>query len=184
MLREQPHETQLYGLIAEFATPDAVILAARKAHEAGYRRMDAYSPLPVHGLAEAMGVRRTRVPFVVLVGALCGAVFGYGLQYYMTALAYVHNIGGRPIHSWPSYIPVTFETTVLFASLSAVVGMLVMNGLPQPYHPVFNHPRFAAEASTDRFFLCIEAHDLNFSLDETAQFLRTLDPVDVAEVYD
>ena len=184
MLRDQPHEPELYGLLAEFAAPDDVVAAAERVYAAGYRRIDAYSPLPVHGLAEAMGVTRTAVPLVVLIGAICGAVFGYGLQYYMTALSYVHNIGGRPIHSWPSFIPVTFETTVLFASLFAVVGMIAMNGLPAPYHPVFNHSRFATEASVDRFFLCIEAHDPKFSLNETAEFLRSLEPVEVAEVYD
>ena len=183
MLRDRPHEPKLYGVMAEFATPDDLLRAAEHAYREGYRQMDGYSPMPVHGLAEAMGVRRTRVPLVVLIGGLCGAAFGYGLQYFMAALSYVHNVGGRPVHSWPAFVPVTFETTVLFASLSAVIGMIVMNGLPKPYHPVFNNPRFAA-ASSDRFFLCLEARDERFDRNRTFEFVQTLGALEVTEVYD
>jgi hypothetical protein len=183
MLRDQPYTPVLHGVIAEFATPDELVHAAQAAYNDGYRRMDAYTPMPVHGLAEAMGVHSTRVPLVVLVGAICGASFGYGLQYFMAALSYVHNVGGRPVHSWPSFIPVTFETTVLFASITAVVGMFAMNGLPRPYHPVFNHPGFEL-ASSERFFLCLEARDERFDREKAAGFLRKLNPLEVAEVYD
>jgi hypothetical protein len=171
----------VYGVMAEFGTPDELLHAAHAAYAEGYRQMDAYSPLPVHGLSEAIGYHKTLVPLVVLLGGLAGAAGGYLLCYFMTAIAYVHNVGGRPIHSWPSYIPITFETAVLMASLSAVVGMIAMNGLPRPYHPVFNVPRFEL-ASRDRFFLCIEATDPRFETDATMGFLETLDPYEVTVV--
>ena len=174
---------RLYGLMAEFATPSEIVHASEKAYSAGYRRMDAYSPMPVHGLAEAIGFRNNRVPLVVLIGALIGAAAGYGLCWFMAAVPYVHNIGGRPIHSWPAFIPITFETTVLFASLFAVVGMILMNGLPRPYHPVFNAPRFG-RATHDKFFLCIEASDPKFHLEDTRAFLQGLEPYEVTEVDD
>jgi hypothetical protein len=172
-----------YGLMAEFRTADELLAAARRAYEAGYRSLEGYSPMPIHGLAEAIGFTSTRVPLVVLLGGLGGAAFGYGLQVWMAGLSYVHNVGGRPIHSWPAFVPITFETTVLFASISAVVGMLAMNGLPRPYHPVFNAARFA-HASDDRFFLCIEARDPKFNADETRAFLLELAPYEVTEVAD
>jgi hypothetical protein len=181
MKQEQLFGRRLYGLMAEFATPGEVLHASKSAYYAGYRRMDAYSPMPIHGLDEAIGFRKTRVPLVVLIGALIGAAAGYGLCWFMTAVPYVHNVGGRPIHSWPAYIPITFETTVLFASLFAVVGMIFMNGLPRPYHPVFNGPRFG-RATHDRFFLCIEARDAKFNLEETRAFLQQLEPYEVTEV--
>jgi hypothetical protein len=183
MKQEQLFNKRLYGLMAEFATPGEIVRASEKAYSEGYRRMDAYSPMPVHGLDEAIGFRKNHVPLVVLIGALIGAAGGYGICWYMVAVPYVHNIGGRPIHSWPAFIPITFETTVLFASLFAVVGMIFMNGLPRPYHPVFNAPRFD-RASHDRFFLCIEARDPKFHLEETRAFLRGLEPFEVTEVDD
>jgi hypothetical protein len=167
--------------MAEFATPDDLVRAAERAHEEGYRNMDAFTPMPVHGLAEALGVRSTKLPLVVLIGAIVGALGGYGLQVYITMLSYVHNVGGRPPHSWPAYIPVTFETTVLCASLSAVIGMFAMNGLPRPYHPVFNVSRFD-RASHDGFFLCIEATDPVFDRDGTREFLASLDAYEVTDV--
>ena len=182
MKQQNLFDRELYGLMAEFATPEQLVHAAERAYEVGYRRMDAYSPIPVHGLAEAVGFNRTRVPLVVLIGGLAGATFGYSLQYFMAALSYVHNIGGRPIHSWPAFVPITFETTVLFASLFGVIGMVAMNGLPRPYHPVFNAPRFDL-ASQDRYFLCIEARDQRFELDVTRDFLYGLDPYEVVEVH-
>ncbi|MBI1898557.1 MAG: DUF3341 domain-containing protein [Acidobacteria bacterium] len=183
MNHENGNEPAVYGLLAEFDTPDQLLAATRAAYDAGFRKIDAYSPLPVHGLAEAVGFHKTRVSLVVLIGALCGAAFGYGLQYFMVALSYVHNVGGRPIHSWPSFIPVTFETSVLFASIFAVVGMLAMNGLPKPYNALFNAPRFGL-ASDDRFFLCIESRDPKFELDGTREFLESLNAYEVTVVHD
>ena len=171
----------VYGVMAEFGTADELLHAAHAAYAEGYRSMDAYSPFPVHGLSEAIGYHKTLVPLIVLLGGLAGAAGGYLLCYFMTAIAYVHNVGGRPIHSWPSYIPITFETAVLMASLSAVVGMIAMNGLPRPYHPVFNAPRFGL-ASRNRFFLCIEAADPKFEQEATMRFLETLDPYEVTVV--
>jgi hypothetical protein len=171
----------LYGLMAEFATPEDLIAATRRAYADGYRKMDAYTPMPVDGLPEALGSERTWVSTLVLLGGIAGCVGGFGLMYWITCIAYPFNVGGRPFYSWPAYIPPTFETTVLLASLTAVVGMLALNGFPQPYHPVFNVPRFQL-ASQDRFFLCIEASDPRFNLDATRDFLAALGPVEVTEV--
>src|SRR5579871_892299 len=161
----------LYGLMAEFENPDHILHAAKTAYAAGYRRMDAYSPLPIHGLAEAVGFRKTYLPLVVLIGGLTGCFVGFAFQYWVSVVNYPVIIGGKPMNSWPSFIPVTFECTVLFAALSAVFGMLALNGLPHPYHPVFNVDRFE-RASRDRFFLCIEARDPKFNRDGTRKFLE------------
>ncbi|HUS05267.1 MAG TPA: DUF3341 domain-containing protein [Bryobacteraceae bacterium] len=174
-------EPRVYGLMAEFANPDQLVRAAERAYQEGYRDMDAFAPMPVHGLAEAVGMHSTKVPLVVLIGGLLGACGGFGLCYFMAALAYVHNTGGKPVNSWPAFIPITFEVTVLLASFSAVLGMLIMNGLPRPYHPVFNAPRFSL-ASDDRFFLCIEAADPKFDLQRTRDLLHSLDAWEVTEV--
>ncbi|HWP59564.1 MAG TPA: DUF3341 domain-containing protein [Candidatus Acidoferrales bacterium] len=171
----------IYGLMAEFENPNDLVAAARAARAAGYRKMDAYTPFPVEGLAEALELGRTHVPLVVLIGGLIGAALGYGMQYYLMAVDYPLNIGGRPFHSWPAFIPVTFEMTVLVAGLAAVIGMLALNGLPQPYHPVFNVERFAL-ATRDRFFLCIEATDPLFDREGTRRFLERLRPRVVVEV--
>ncbi|WP_052343987.1 DUF3341 domain-containing protein [Kallotenue papyrolyticum] len=171
----------LYGLMAEFDRPEDLVEAARRAREAGYTRMDAYTPFPVHGLDEALGLRRTRLPLVVLIGGIVGAISGYALQYWTSVIDYPLNIGGRPYHSWPAFIPVTFETTVLFAAFAAVLGMLALNGLPMPYHPVFNAPRFEL-ASRSHFFLCIEAKDPRFDEQRTRQFLESLQPHGVYDV--
>src|SRR5574341_1362182 len=157
--------------MAEFDNPNDLVAAAKKAYEAGYRRMDAYTPMPVHGLAEALGSHSTKVPLIVLLGGLLGCGAGFGMLYVIETIVYPMNVGGRPYNSWPAFIPITFETTVLFAALAAVLGMLALNGLPQPYHPVFNAPRFAL-ASRDRFFLCIEARDPKFELNATRKFLE------------
>ncbi len=158
-------------MLAEFDDPDALLAAAEKAYAEGYRRMDAYTPFPVHGLDEAIGFRRTRLPLVVLIGGIIGCIAGYSLQYWVSVIAYPLNIGGRPYHSWPSFIPPTFETTILFAALSAVLGMLALNGLPMPWHPLFEVPRFE-HATSDAFFLCIEAADPKFSVESTRKFLE------------
>ncbi len=173
--------SHIWGLMAEFSDPRSVVFAARRAYQEGYRRLDAYTPFPIEELSEAIGVHHTRVPLIVLVGGILGALTGYGLQYWVSVIAYPINVGGRPFQSWPSFIPVTFELTVLFAALSAVFGMLALNGLPAPYHPVFNVPRFAL-ATRDRFFLCIEAKDVKFDLDATRRFLESFDPREVSEV--
>ncbi|MFI5174599.1 MAG: DUF3341 domain-containing protein [Terriglobia bacterium] len=171
----------LYGLMAEFETAEALMAAAHQAREEGYRRMDAYSPLPVEGLAEAIGFHDHRLPVIVLIGGMVGCLGGYYLQYWCSAISYPLNIGGRPLNSWPSFIPITFEMTVLVAALSAVLGMLALNGLPMPYHPVFNSPRFAL-ATRDRFFLCIEARDPKFNKERTRAFLAGLHAREVTEV--
>jgi hypothetical protein len=170
-----------YGLLAEFEEPGALVAATRRAREHGYSRMDAYSPLPIEELHEALGAHHTRLPLLVLIGGLAGCIGGYGLQYWASTIAYPLNVGGKPLHSWPAFIPVTFECTILVAALTAVFGMLALNHLPQPYHPVFNVPRFAL-ASRNRFFLCIEAADPRFDLNATRAFLETLGPREVTVV--
>ena len=172
-----------YGLMAEFEDATSLVNAAERAHHEGYRCMDAYSPFPIEELHEALGSRHTRLPLIVLIGGLCGCIGGYALEYWSSAIAYPLNIGGKPLHSWPAFIPVTFECTILVAALSAVLGMLALNGLPQPYHPVFNVPRFAL-ASRNRFFLCIESKDPKFDVESTRQFLETLGPREVTTVAD
>jgi hypothetical protein len=171
----------IYGLIAEFDDPNALVAAAHRAFREGYRRMDAYSPFPIEELHEALGARPTYLPLIVLIGGLVGCIGGYALEYWTSAIAYPLNIGGRPFHSWPAFIPVTFECTILVAALSAVFGMLALNGLPTPYHPVFNVPRFAL-ASRNRFFLCIQARDQKFDLEHTRHFLEALNPREVTTV--
>ncbi len=176
MTEAQTHPPdRLYGILAEFAEPHELLDAAKRAYAAGYRKIDAYSPLPVEGLSEALGFRHTRLPLIVLLGGICGGLIGYGLQYWISVIDYPLNIGGRPFHSWPAFIPVTFEMTILVAALSAVLGMLGLNGLPMPYHPVFNAPEFGL-ASSHSFFLCIEAEDAKFDLRDTARFLEELHP--------
>ena len=170
-----------YGLMAEFEDPTALVTATERAHHEGYRCMDAYSPFPIEELHHALGARPTRLPLIVLIGGLVGCIGGYTLEYWSSVIAYPMNIGGRPFHTWPSFIPVAFETTILGAALAAVLGMLALNGLPMPYHPIFNAPRFAL-ASRNRFFLCIEARDPKFSRDETQRFLEGLNPRGVSEV--
>lgn len=172
----------IYGIVAEFRDPHGIVLAARKAFEAGYRDMDAFTPFPIEALSEALGWRtRGRLPKIVLAGGVLGGVLGYALQYYASVVAYPVNVGGRPFHSWPLFVPVTFECAVLFAALSAVLGMLALNGLPRPHHPVFNTPGFAL-ATSDRFFLCIEAKDPLFDRAHTRDFLQSLHPVHVSDV--
>jgi hypothetical protein len=171
----------IYGLMAEFSTPEQLLEAARRTQNAGYRRIDAFAPFPIEGLADAVGFRRTRLPLVVLIAGIIGGSTGFYLQYYAAAVSYPLNVGGRPLNSWPAFIPITFELTILFAAFAAVFGMLAMNGLPTPYHPVFNVRRFAL-ASRDRFFLCVKARDPMFDIKKTRQFLETLDSRGVSEI--
>ena len=171
----------LYGLMAEFETQQDLIHACEKARDEGYKEMDAYTPVPMHGLTDALGWDDNRLQKIVFTGAMAGLVAGFSLMYYITMISYPMNIGGRPNFSWPAYVPPTFETTILFAAFSAVFGMIALNGLPMPYHPVFNNPRFSM-ASTDRFFLCIESKDPKFDLDGTKRFLDTLHAKEVVEV--
>jgi hypothetical protein len=174
-------DSAIYGLVAEFENPSDLVAAAHAAHEDGYRRMDAYTPFPVEELAETIGFTKTRVPLVVLIGGIVGCVGGFLMQYYACVISYPLNVGGRPFDSWPAFIPITFELTILFASLFAVFGMLGLNGLPMPYHPLFHIPEFA-RASQDRFFLCVEAIDPKFDLESTRQFLASLGAMEVKEV--
>lgn len=171
----------IYGLMAEFDNVNDVITAARRIYAAGYRKLDAYSPFPVEELSEAIGFHKNGVALVCLVGGLLGCTGAFILQWWINTISYPINIGGRPFNSWPSFIIVTFEMTILFSGLSAVFGMLALNGLPMPYHPVFNVPRFEF-ASKDRFFIVIFASDKNYDAIRTRQFLEELNPISVAEV--
>jgi hypothetical protein len=171
----------LYGLMAEFENATDLVAAARRTYEEGYRKINGYSPYPIEELSEAIGFHHTRLPLIVLIGGIIGCLTGYGMQYYLAVIDYPLNVGGRPFHSWPSFIPITFEVTVLFAALSAVFGMLALNGLPQPYHPVFNVERFAL-ATRDRFFLVIEAKDSKFEYGKTMSFMQSLNAREVMDV--
>jgi hypothetical protein len=171
----------IYGLVAEFLTPADLVSAAHRAREAGYTRMDGYSPFPIEELTHALGQHHTRLPWIVLAGGLIGFCGGYFLQYFAAVIDYPVNIGGRPLHSWPAFVPVTFECTILGASLAAVLGMLGLNGLPQPYHPLFHVPRFEL-ATRNRFFLCIEATDPKFDREKTYEFLKSMNPREVSLV--
>lgn len=175
------HAMTVYGLAAEFTDVDEILMAAQRAREAGYRRMEAYTPFPVHGLSEAIGFHENRVPWIVFMGGLIGAAAGFSLQYYTAVLDYPLNVGGRPLLPLPQMVPITFEATILFASLSAFLAVLAINKLPQPYHPIFNAENFK-RASQDRFFLCIESQDALFDDTETRAFLESLDPQNVSRV--
>ena len=169
-----------YGLLAEFSTPEELMHAAEKAHAAGFRKMDGYAPFPVEGLPEALG-KKNRLPLLVLIGGIAGGIGAYFMEWYANAISYPINIGGRPIHSWPAFIPITFELTVLCAGLTAFFGSLALNGLPRPYHPLFHVTEFE-RASQDRFFLCIEATDPKFEPNDTRRFLQALGPLSIKEV--
>jgi len=181
MAHHQAAAAPFYGLMAEFTTPDALLAAARRAREAGYTKFDAFSPFPIHGMGEAIGFKERSVAPIVLGGGIAGLIAGYGLEYWTSVIAYPMNIGGRPFHTWPMFVPPAFETTILFASIAALVGMLALNGLPQPYHPVFNAPRFSL-ASQESFFLVVEADDPKFDAEGTRQMLTSLQPREIVEV--
>lgn len=174
-------ENSIYGLIAEFETQGQLLEAAASAREHGYRRMDGFTPFPVDGLPEALGRPRSRIPLIVLLGGISGGLGGYFMQWYANVISYPINVAGRPLNTWPAFIPITFELTVLGAALSAFFGALLLNKLPQPYHPVFNVPDFE-RASVDRFFLCIEAGDPQFDLKNTRSFLDETKALKVSEV--
>jgi hypothetical protein len=171
----------LYGLMAEFASAEALVEAARRAREAGYARVEAYSPFPIEGIAEAVGFGDSRVPLASLVGGVLGGAGGFFLQWYAAVIDYPINVGGRPTNSWPAFIPVTFEMTVLFAALSAVVFMFAANGLPRLRHPVFNAPEFEL-ATRNRFFLCLRADEPRFDAKGARHFLERLEPMKLIEV--
>jgi hypothetical protein len=171
----------IHGLAAEFDSPDALVAAAAKVTGAGYTRTDAYSPFPVHGLAEALNFHDRRISWIVLIGSVCGLIVGFGLEVYCQVISFPLNIGGRPIFSWVAFIPPAFETTILFGAFTAGIAMVALNGLPRPYHPMFNVPRFS-QASQDTFFLAIEASDPKFDMDGTRAFLETLNAREVVAV--
>ncbi len=171
----------IHGAMAEFTTPERLIAACHRARAAGYQRMDAYAPMPVEGLAEAIGYKKNYVAACVLTAGLCGVAFGLGFLEWISNVAYKHNIGGRPANSWPSFIPITFECMILFSALTSMISMFYMNGLPKPYHPVFNVPEFE-RASIDRFFLCIESSDPKFRTEEVLEFLRGIGGSEVSVV--
>ena len=172
----------IYGLMAEFPDATSLVAAAKRTHDEGYRRTDAYSPYPIHELFDALHANDTRVQRNVLLGGIAGGLAGFGLCYWVSAIAYPLNVGGRPYNSWPSFIPVTFELTILFASFAAVLSWILLNGLPLPYHPVFNVPRFTEKASEDGFFLTIESGDPKFDRLQTVDFLKSLGARDVNEI--
>ena len=171
----------IYGLLAEFDNPETLVRAVREAHEAGYRQMDAYTPFPIEEVAEALEFHDRRLPVIVFVGGLIGCIAGFSMQYYASVISYPINVGGKPLNSWPAFIPVTFEMTILFAALCAVIGMLRLNRLPMPYHPLFNDRRFS-RATSHGFFLCIESADGKFDRETTAKFLKGLHAKGVSEV--
>ncbi|MBW7929236.1 MAG: DUF3341 domain-containing protein [Fimbriimonadaceae bacterium] len=175
---EQP---RLHGILAEFDDPDDLLEAAERTHAAGYTRVEAYTPFPVHGLSEAIGFKEAKVPWLIFVCGVIGAFAGLGLQYYTAVIDYPMNVGGRPNFSWPSFFPVTFECTILFAAFGAVFGMLGMNGMPRPHHPIFGGKNFEL-ASQNKFFLCVESDDPQFDPSRVSEFLRGLGAQHVSEV--
>ena len=171
----------IYGLLARFDTPQGLVDAAHQVHEAGYHKVDAYTPYPMEEVIEALHQHDSKVPWIVFLGGVAGALTGFGMQYFAAVIDFPMNVAGKPTYAWPMYIPITFELTVLLAAFSAVFGMLAINGLPMPYHPLFNVPEFK-RASHDSFFICIEARDSKFDRAATAKFLEGLKPAEVHEV--
>jgi hypothetical protein len=181
LLGHRRHAPPLYGVMAEFESPSDLVAAAHRVYSLGYRRINGYSPYPIEELSEAIGFTKTSLPLIVFIGGIVGGLSGFFMQYWMAAIDYPINVGGKPTNSWPAWIPITFEMTVLFAAFSAVLGMLILNKLPQPYHPVFNLPNFAL-ATRDRFFLAIEANDPKFNHAEVIELLKSLNAVAVNDV--
>lgn len=178
-------EPKVYGLLAEFDDPDDLLEAAKRAYKEGYRKMDAYSPFPIHGLAEAIGFKKTAVPLFTLIAGLSGAAGGFFLQYFGSVIHYPYDIAGRPAFSWPAWIPITFESMILLSAYTCGLSMLALNGLPRPHHPIFSGKNFE-RATSDRFFLCIECEDERYAADTTRALLESLDPrpLEVSEVID
>ncbi|MEM1024255.1 MAG: DUF3341 domain-containing protein [Myxococcota bacterium] len=174
-------QPDLYGMAAEFRSAKDLLRAANSAREAGYSKMDTFSPIPIHGMEDAVGQRFTRLPWIVFIMGLAGASFGFGLQYWTSVIDYPLNIGGKPLNSWPAFIPITFECTILFAGLTSALSMILLNGLPRPHHPMFAVPNFD-RATQDRFFLCIESADPKFDATSTRSFLEGLNPDAVSDV--
>jgi Protein of unknown function (DUF3341) len=174
-------EKKLYGMIAQFGSAQALLDAVVKARTQGYRKMEAYSPYPIHGLSEALGFHKTKLPYIIFCGGFSGALIGFLMMYTSAVWFYPLNIAGKPYNSWVGFVPITFECMILLAAFSAVLGMLGLNGLPQPYHPLFNSDAFA-HASRDKFFLCVESEDPLFSVEQTRQFFETLSPEEIDEV--
>ena len=181
LVHHRRHAPPLYGVIAEFDSPGDLVHAAKKVYEQGFRRINGYSPYPIEELSEAIGFTHTSLPLIVFIGGVLGGLAGFGMQYYMEVIDYPLNVGGKPYNSWPAFIPITFECTVLAAAFSAVLGMLILNKLPQPYHPVFNTPNFAL-ATRDRFFLAVEANDPQFDHDKVVELLKSLNAMEVSDV--
>jgi ActD protein len=175
------HAAPLYGVMAEFENPTDLVAAARRVYSLGYRRINGYSPYPIEELSEAIGFTHTSLPLIVFLGGLVGGIGGFFMQYWIEVINYPINVGGKPYNSWPAFIPITFEMTVLCAAFSAVLGMLILNKLPQPYHPVFNLPNFAL-ATRDRFFLAVEGNDPKFNHAEVVELLKSLNAVAVNDV--
>jgi Protein of unknown function (DUF3341) len=175
------HVPPLYGVMAEFESPTDLVAAAHKVYSLGYRRINGYSPFPIEELSEAIGFTKTSLPLIVFIGGVVGGLSGFFMQYWIEVIDYPINVGGKPTNSWPAFIPITFEMTVLFAAFSAVLGMLILNKLPQPYHPVFNLPNFAL-ATRDRFFLAVEANDPKFKHGEVVDLLKSLNATAVNDV--
>ena len=173
--------TGIYGVVAEFADPQALLDAANKARERGYTEMDAFSPFPIHGMSEAVGFHKSRLSAIVLTMGIIGGLGGFFMCWYANVISYPLNIGGKPYNSWPAFIPIAFECAILLAALGAVFGMLALNGLPMPYHPMFNLPRFD-QASRDKFFLVIQARDPKFKVEDVRDFLDTLQPREIVDV--
>lgn len=180
-MKKADTQPKLYGVMAQFDNPSQLVAAARSAYAEGYRQINGYSPFPIEELDEAIGFKRTTLPYIVFAGGLLGALGGYFMQYWMAVVDYPLIVGGKPFNSLPAFIPITFECTILGAAFAAVFGMLALNKLPQPYHPVFNAPSFAL-ATRDSFFLVIEAKDVKFNHNEAVQFLKNLDPREVVDV--
>jgi len=174
-------EKKLYGMIAQFGTPEAFLDAVHKARAAGYKKMEAYTPYPIHGLSEALGFHHTKLPILIFCGGFTGACLGLGMQWSSAAYFYPINVGGKPYFSWPGFVPITFECMILLAAFTAVMGMLALNGLPQPYHPLFNSEAFA-HASRDKYFLCVEGIDPQFSIEGVKAFFESLAPEEIDEV--
>ena len=169
-MKEEP---SIYGLMAEFNSAEELLRAAKKARLEGYKKMDAFTPFPIDGLTEALGKKKSLVPFLVFLGGAFGCLGGFFMEWFANVIHYRINSGGRPYNSWPAFIPITFELTILFAGFTALFALIFLNRQPQLYHPVFNAPNFE-RASLDKFFLCIESNDIRFDSRKTADFLKGL----------